>query len=525
MKKTALSLLLTLFCAFGLFASNGGVASNEATLTAQAEDAVVDYAAQAVLDFDADTQTIEVSVKTFVDGDTTHFFAEGFDNGVLKARYMAVNTPESTGKLEEWGKKASKFTRSKLETATSIVIESDGANWETDSTGDRHLSWVWYKAPGATEYRNLNIELLQEGLGRGSKASEGRYGALCSSAIYQATQLKLNIWSGEKDPDFFYGESIELDLKELRLNIDSYSGKRVAFEGVVSYYVNQGVYVEDFDEETNMYFGIYVYYGFFLSDTSVLTVGNKVRISGVVQYYEAGDSYQVSDLKYNAFLPSADDIRLIEAGHEAANVEITPAQFNSQVPVTVTTVDPDTQETTTETKNLPFAQLAMNTSVSMKGLKVKSAYTTDNGGNNDGAMTLTCEADGKKVTVRTIVLKDSQGNYATEDMLVGKTIDVTGVIDRFNGTYQIKIISLAGILVDGELLFPPVEPTPPPVDSSSDTASEETSEVPEAPEASDTTSNTTSDTESSSSCGSIVAMSALLPMAVAAVVLMKKREN
>ena len=526
MKKTALSLLLTLFCAFGLFASNGGVASKEAALTANAEDAVVDYAAEAVLDFDAETQTMEVDVKQYIDGDTTHFYADGFDNGVLKARYAAVNTPESTGKLEEWGKKASNFTRSKLSTAVSIVIESDEAQWEADSTGERYLTWVWYKAPGATEYRNLNIELLQEGLGRSSKASDSRYGTLCTAALAQANNLKLNIWSGQKDPDFFYGESIEMDLKELRLNIEAYTGKRVAFEGVVSYYVNQGVYVEDYDEETDMYYGIYVYYGFFLSDTSALTIGNRVRVTGVLQYYEAGGSYQVSDLKYNAFFPSADDIRVLETGYSAANVEITPAQFNSNVEITTTTVDPETEDTTTETKLYPFSQLAMNTSVSLKNLKVMDVYTTDNGGDNDGAMTLTCLAGGQMVTIRTIVLKDSQGNYATEDMLKGKTIDVTGVVDTFNGSAQIKLLSLAGLLVDGEPLFPPVEPTPPVEDSSSDTTSDEASDIVPAPDSS-IVSNTTSEvpSDSSSGCGGIIAMSAMLPIAAAAVVVLKKREE
>ena len=141
----------------------------------------------------------------------------------------------------------------------------------------------------------------------------------------------------------------------------------------------------------------------------------------------------------------------------------------------------------------------------MKGLTVQSAHTTDNGGSNDGAMTLTCEANGTTVKVRTVVLKDSAGNVATEDMLVGKTIDVTGVIDSFNGEYQIKIISLAGILVDGEPLFPPVE-TP-------------------------TTPDSTSDTDSSSSdtsglgCMSMLALPALMPIGAAAVVLFKKREN
>ncbi|MBQ7948888.1 MAG: thermonuclease family protein [Clostridia bacterium] len=523
MKKTALSLILTLFCAFGVSAFFGGVASQKATLTASAETAAekIDYAGQAVLDLNADSTTIEVEVKTFVDGDTTHFYAEDFPNGVLKARYAAVNTPESTGKIEEWGKKASKFTRSKLENAVSIIVESEDEVFEPDSTGERYLSWVWYKEEGSDVYRNLNIELLQEGLGRGSGSVDCRYSELCGLAIAQANELNLHVYSEELDPDFFYGEAYEIDLKGLRLNIENLNGKRVAFEGIVSYYVNQGVYVENFDEETQMYFGIYVYYGFNFEGASILQIGNKVRIVGEVSYYETGDSYQICALKYNKYKPSADDIQLIEKGHAATNLETTAADFNKKVSATgpvinpedgkivqTPVIDPETGETVYEDKyttaTYDYAQLAMNTSISMKGLYVSDVYTTDNGGDSDGAMTLTCKSNGKTVKVRTVVLKDSAGNYATEDMLKGKTIDVTGVIDSFNGEYQIKIISLAGILVDGEPLFPPVTPVVP-----------------------DSTSSN-SDTTSSSNgigCFGVVALPAILPIFAAAVVLMKKREN
>lgn len=489
--KKALSLLLTVFCAFGLFAgvrASSPVEEANAGVVAAAEEKI-DYAGQAKLDFDADSETMEVTVKTYIDGDTTHFNAPGFNAlNTFKARYAAVNTPESTGKLEEWGKKAARYTRTALSSATSIVLESETSAWEADSTGDRYMAWVWYKAPGATEYRNLNLELLQEGLAIGSKAGTSRYGELCTQAIAQASALKLHVHSTEKDPEFFYGESIELDLRELRLNMESYTGKRVAFEGVVAYYVNQGVYVESYDEETQMYFGVYVYYGFFLGSQGqqILNIGNKVRITGVVQYYEAGGSYQVSDLKFNAFMPSDDDIRLIEKGHSAANVETAPSTFTKSVPI----------QTENGQKTYKYAELALNSSISMKGLKVKSAYTTNNGGDNDGAMTLTCEGEGRTITVRTIVLRDAQGNMATEDMLVGKTIDVTGVVDYYNGEYQIKILSTGGIKVDGGPLFPTV--TPP---------------------------ATSSDATEKSGCGSVLAVSAVLPIMAAAVVLLKKREN
>ena len=96
------------------------------------------------LDRNSGTLQQEVTVKTFVDGDTTHFDLTSPIDGsnVVKARYLAIDTPESTGKIEEWGKKASKFTRSKLENATSIIIESDNATWNVDSTGGRYMLWI-----------------------------------------------------------------------------------------------------------------------------------------------------------------------------------------------------------------------------------------------------------------------------------------------------------------------------------------------------------------------------------------------
>ena len=120
MKKKIVSFLLAFFCALGVVAGCGNTTASSSTesnnenaaLTVSETAEKIDYAGQATLDLDADSQTIEVTVKTFIDGDTTHFNAEGFNaDNLLKARYAAVNTPESTGKLEEWGKAAARFTR------------------------------------------------------------------------------------------------------------------------------------------------------------------------------------------------------------------------------------------------------------------------------------------------------------------------------------------------------------------------------------------------------------------------------
>ena len=92
----------------------------------------VDYATEVTLDESSGTKQLEVTVKLFIDGDTTHFYVprdaedySEFVDGVLKARYLGINTPESTGRIEEWGKAAAKFTREKLESAEKIIVESD----------------------------------------------------------------------------------------------------------------------------------------------------------------------------------------------------------------------------------------------------------------------------------------------------------------------------------------------------------------------------------------------------------------
>jgi micrococcal nuclease len=109
----------------------------------------------------SETLKAEVDVKLAVDGDTVHFNISepSFDGSVLKARFLAVNTPESTGQIEPYGKTASDFTKEKVMNAVSIIVESDTASWNADSTGDRYLVWVWYKPSANEDYRNLNIEI------------------------------------------------------------------------------------------------------------------------------------------------------------------------------------------------------------------------------------------------------------------------------------------------------------------------------------------------------------------------------
>ncbi len=411
----------------------------------------VDYVSQVKLDMNSATAKVEIpasDIKQYIDGDTTHFNVPTSisKNGILKARYLAVNTPESTGQIEEWGKKASNFTKEKLQSAVSVVLESDTSTWNYDSTGDRLLVWVWYKTSADGEYINLNMQLLQEGLAIASNSANNIYGTYCMNAINQAKAYKKYVYSGEKDPDYYYGEAIELTIRELRANPAKYAGMTVAFEGIISKNSgDNGVYVETVDPETGMLNGIFVYYGFNLTGggLAVLKPGNKVRIVGSMQYYEAGGTYQVSDLHYDMMDPkNPNNIQKLGEGFSGAYPVVDAATF-ADSKVTITVVENDEEKSL----EVPYAQMALSTTIAMNGLKVDSIYTTNNGGDSDGAMTLTCSVGSTKITVRTAVLADENGNLVTEDTFKGKTIDVRGTVDYFSGEYQIKVTSLKDITI------------------------------------------------------------------------------
>lgn len=419
----------------------------------------VDYAAQLKLDMDSPTLKWEVTMKMHIDGDTTHFYIDKSGNinnisktpgidGVLKARYLAINTPESTGKIEPWGKKASNFTKSKLESAESIIIESEDTNWNVDSTGERFLVWVWYKPEGASDYRNLNLEILQEGLAVSNKSADCIYNDICDKAIGQAADNRQYVYApaNVKDPDFPYGDAQFMTLKELKVNIDQYIGARVAFEGVIVKNSEGSVFIEAYDEIDGLYYGISAYYltsGLDGYGLELLQIGNKLRFAGVVG--EFNGSYQITDLKYDIWnTENSKNMSFISSGNAIAYQEVSAREFLDGYRMIEVLVDGEEV-----TKEFSFAFLAQDSSVSMKNLTVVDTYTTKKG-DSKGAITLYCTVPGttEQIQVRTIVLRDENDQLITADMFLGKTIDVKGTIDYYLpegqtvGTYQIQIFSI-----------------------------------------------------------------------------------
>lgn len=421
----------------------------------------VDYASQVKFDPDSGRAHAEVKVKSYIDGDTTHFETiDGTkigDMDYIKARYLAINTPESTGVIEPWGKKASNYTKEQLKKATSIIIESDTDTWNLDSTGGRFLLWIWYKTAEDNEYRNLNLEILQQGLAYGSNVSSNVYGETALKILNQSKELKLHVFDkATKDPDFYYGGAVELSLKEIKANCEKYEGMLVKFEAVVAKQVDATIYVEEYDAENDMYFGMQIFAGYSFPHMDIFAIGNRISVVGTLQYYENGGTYQISNLKYKTIDPNWEGgCRVISEGHSASyrELDVNTLMNGTIILDTIKEVE-DANGELVETlvkESFKYGELAHYSTAVVKNLTVQSVYTTDSDTDSDGALTITCkDENGKTIKIRTAsqltkVVDGNKVDVTAADFPTGTVISVKGVIDSFKGEYQIKVFSINDI--------------------------------------------------------------------------------
>lgn len=559
----------------------------------------VDYVSSLKFDKNSGRKYVKVSTKLLIDGDTTHFYISNEDkaqfpdghliksDGILKLRYLGIDTPESTGQIQEWGKTASNFNKSRLSNATEIYVESNDGNWNLDSTGSRYLGYVWYKTAADTEFKCLNLEILQEGYSYAKSLGDLCYKDVFQKTYSQSNELELPVFSkaasswrfddttdslidaqgwilgstksnkniisfkqeslstnnnihlyddkftlidqpadivnilakeeskqtkyeyylgievggnvnyftgditsgiastttskeeackvyvekdasksgyynmyvtseGEqnkyitintsnnidymtRDANYYYGSYIETTVKGLRTFKEDYVGKLVRFECVVAKDNGDTIYVQDDDEASGLTYGLQVYLGNNFTGKSLLKVGNKVSICGTFTYYEGGGTYQVSGLQYMKMKPNHEkNTKLIEEGVEVSLKVITAADLNK------TTVDTNTDLY----EGISYTETLNNTFVKVENLKVNKVYTTHNGGDSDGAMTLTCtDSEGREITVRTEVLTNDEGKLVVESDVLNKTITVTGIVDFFNDSYQVKVFGFKDMII------------------------------------------------------------------------------
>ncbi len=397
----------------------------------------------------------QFEVKTYIDGDTTHFTqVNGDTSTTLKARYYGIDTPESTGAIEEYGKQASNFTKEKLMNADAngtIVISSpfsvaaDGSAGvygepETDSTGGRYLSLVWIhetkKNAPINELVLLNLWIVQEGLSWAKNTSEVPfYADTFSDAQKQAELFKLKLWSGEPDPLFTYGDYQTVSLLDIKREtelyladptyVNKYSGMKVRFTGVVSGYSNHTLYVQEYYPIDDLnpdlggeWAGINVFCGMSAISTAYTQIGTYLEIVGTAVNSDTF-GFQITDTqgKWPASLnPGEDDCKILltaeenDGVHQLKTFEYTLDELNAE---------------TTDTDDHKFENLFCRTSITTD-LRVNKAYVN---------------LDGDEVTLyfdnadfNAYIPFNYHGNpddagdiWMTEDKFIGKTFKVSGV--------------------------------------------------------------------------------------------------
>lgn len=137
---------------------------------------------------------ISVSLYKCVDGDTAWFTV---NNKNIKVRFLAINTPESTNKIEKFGKEASEYTCNKLKNSKKIELEYDDNSDKTDKY-NRDLAWIF------VDNDLLQRKLIEKGYAE-VKYLYGDYkytNKLLESEII-AKNRKLNIWNRAEYLSFF----------------------------------------------------------------------------------------------------------------------------------------------------------------------------------------------------------------------------------------------------------------------------------------------------------------------------------
>lgn len=296
----------------------------------------------------------QVNLNENIDGDTTHFYdrnSDGSSNTAVKiaSRYLCIDTPESTGQVQPWGKWASEFTAGKINAAKTIVVSSNFTTIEgakADSTGSRWLSYVWVSEEADAPYGSLqllNLMIVVAGWSAAKSASDSIYKDDFYAADTQAQCLKAGMYCGHDDPRYIYGTGTTTTIRELLSGkkYDDDQGKyidydwtleanhKVMFDCTVAFTESPNAYVYDdqpsYDDPNKIIrYGLYIFTGY--RNINPLThVGFRLNVPGIFTSYMG--NYQITNVQYNALYHTDDDITILEKTESAYVAPVvTPTQ-------------------------------------------------------------------------------------------------------------------------------------------------------------------------------------------------------
>lgn len=267
-------------------------------------------------------------VASYTDGDTTLFRLDVADpdlGGTVNIRYYCIDTPESTGGVEKWGKSASLFVKQQLSEATEIVLEATSKPASKDSYGTRYLGYVWYKTASYNEFKCLNLEIVENGYSENKAINTNAYPyyAYFKKANDFARSIKLRLYSDLEDP-LFNTDPIDTTIEEFNANPLAFynaeleTGSKIRFTAylksvTLSPSLTYTFEAEEYDAETGKTHKLNVYTGYNSSPASAMKIGHLYQIVGNVQKYNG--NYQISGITYSSLYQEPDNTHVKQSNY------------------------------------------------------------------------------------------------------------------------------------------------------------------------------------------------------------------
>lgn len=252
----------------------------------------------------------EAELRSPTDGDTANFIVENYPESV-RTRFLGIDTPESTAKIQPWGQKASLYVKDILERAETIVLVNDtNVFGERDSSGNRFLGFIWYRLDANSDFRLLNLEIVEQCYSKNLLFVDSAllpYRPLFEEAAKRGEECGYRVY-GANDPGYDYNRDVEeISIRHLRDNYDEYgvseggsSGKQLLISGLVVGQMGDSMVLRDIvdaDDDTGEFASMYAYAGYNTSLASVVTVGDIIKIYARATMFFG--NIQLSDLKTN----------------------------------------------------------------------------------------------------------------------------------------------------------------------------------------------------------------------------------
>lgn len=263
----------------------------------------------------------QVGLHMCIDGDTAHFTnpyntvnVNGNLSNIVKIRFYGIDTPESTGKIQPYGKQASDYTKSILKNAanngTIVITGTNFASYKVptfDSTGTRYLGLVWVnetvKNAAYNDLKLLNLQIVEYGYSWVKSTSD--IPELSSTFVLAETQAetyKLKLHSGEKDPYFNYEGAQEVEILKIKEAVvdtmttgaeNAFNGANIKVYGVIVGYANNTLYIQKYYSEAKgslisggEYASLNIFTGMSTIPSKFQKIGNLLCLVGTFEYTE-----------------------------------------------------------------------------------------------------------------------------------------------------------------------------------------------------------------------------------------------